>query len=163
MTVDRRPTALGRWISGFAGVVTLVTSGFYSWPALGVGAVGVVVLWGGLLRGARSLVTAGAFGLFVASVLAGVQGAPIVPVLASVVLAVVAWDAGGNAISIGEQLGRSAETARIEIVHSSSTLAVGVVTGGVGFGLYRFGTGGQPVAAVVFLLLGAVLLVATLD
>lgn len=161
--VDRRPARIGRWLSGFAGVLAVVTSGFYSWSALAVGGVGLVVLWAGLLRGTRSAVTTGSFGLFVAAVAAGTRGAPVPPVLGSVVLTVVAWDAGGNAIGIGEQLGRDAGTARIEIVHSAATLAVGAVTAGVGYAVYRFGTGGQPVAAVVFLVFGALLLVAALD
>ncbi|MFB6228779.1 MAG: hypothetical protein ABEH88_09515 [Halobacteriales archaeon] len=163
MTVDRRPASLGRGISAFAGSVALVTGGFYSWPALVLGAAGTLVLWAGLLRGTRSMVTTGAFGLFVAAMIAGAQAAPIVPVLASVVLTVVAWDAGSNAISVGEQLGRSADTTRIEAVHGAATLAVGTLTAAVGYAVYRFATGGQPVAAVAFLLLGAVLLVATLD
>ena len=163
MNVDRRPASLGRGMSAFAGSVALVTSGFYSWPALALGTAGALVLWAGLLRGTRSMVTIGAFGLFVASVIAGAQAAPIVPVLTSVVLAVVAWDAGSNAISIGEQLGRSADTTRIEVVHGAATLATGTLTAGLGYAIYRFATGGQPVAAVAFLLLGTVLLVATLD
>lgn len=162
-TVDRRPARISRWIAGFASSLALVMCGFYSWPALVVGAIGVVVLWAGLLRGTNAAVTTGSFGLFAAAVVAGAQSAPVLPVLASVVLVVVAWDTGGNAISIGEQVGRDAETTRIELAHGLATLAVGVVTGGVGYAIYWFGSGGQPVAAVVFLLLGAVLLVATLD
>lgn len=137
--------------------------GFYSWPALVLGAAGVLVLWVGLLRGTRSAVTTGALGLFVASVVAGARAAPIVPVLTGVVLAVVAWDTGTNAISIGEQLGRSADTTRIEVIHGTATIAVGALTAAVGYAIYRFGAGGQPVAAVVFFLVGAVLLVAALD
>lgn len=161
--VDRRPARISRWLAGFAGVLALVMSGFYSWSALLVGALGAVILCAGLLRGVVGAVTTGAFGLFIAAILAGVQRAPVLPVLTSITLAVVAWDIGGNAISIGEQLGRDAETTRIEIVHSVASLTVGVVTAGIGYAIYWFGTGGQPVAAVVFLVLGAVLLIATLD
>lgn len=161
--VDRGPASISRWVSALAGCFAFVTSGFYSWPALGVGAIGVVSLSWGLVRGTTGAVTTGAFGIFVAAIAAGAQGAPVVPVLASVVLAVVAWDTGGNAISVGEQLGRSAPTTRIEVVRGLASLAVGVLTAGVGYAIYRFGTGGQPAAAVVFLVLGAVLLIAALD
>ncbi len=137
--------------------------GFYSWPALALGAAGLLTLWVGLLRGTRPVVTTGAFGLFVASVVAGAQAAPVVPVLGGVVLAVVTWDAGTNAISIGDQLGRSPDTTRIEVVHTAATLTVGTLTAAGGYAIYRFATGGQPVAAVAFLLVGAVLLIATLD
>lgn len=163
MAVDRGPARLSQGIAVFASSLALVTCGFYSWPALFVGGLGVVVLWAGLHRGSRGAVTTGAFGLFVAAVIAGAQSAPVVPVLASTVLVVVTWDVGGNAISIGDQLGRAAETTRIEAVHSLATLTVGALTATVGYAVYWFGTGGQPVAAVAFLLLGAVLLIATLD
>lgn len=162
-TVDRRPAGLSSWVSALAGSFAFVMIGFYSWPALVIGAIGVIVLWAGLVRGTISTVTTGAFGLFIAAVIAGTQSAPLLPTLASIVLTVVAWDTGGNAISIGEQLGRSADTIRIEVVHGFASLTVGTVTAGVGYAIYRFSAGGQPVAAVVFLLLGAVLLIATLD
>lgn len=161
--VDRRPAAFSRSLSAFAGVLALVTSGFYSWIALAVGVIGLAVHAVGLVRGETPAVTAGTFGLFLGAIVAGAQGAPIPSVLAAVVLAVVAWDVGGNAVSIGRQLGRSADTVRIELVHAVASLAVGTLTAGVGYGVYWFGAAGQPVPAVVFLLLGAVLLIATLD
>jgi hypothetical protein len=138
-------------------------SGFYSWPALIVGSIGLVILAVGLVRGTTSTVTTGAFGLFIAAVISGTQSAPVLPILGSIVFAVVAWDTGGNAISIGEQLGRSANTLRIEIIHSVVSITVGVVIVGVGYAIYRVSAGGQPVAAGVFLLLGAILFIATLD
>lgn len=163
MTVDRRPAPLSRWLSAITGVFPVVMSGFYSWPALVVGATGVFILWAGLLRGRTSTITTGAFGLFLGPVIAGTQGAPVVTTLASIVLTVVAWETGGNAVSIGKQLGRSAETVRIEVVHTGASLAVGVVTAGIGYAIYWFGADDQPLAAVIFLLLGAVLLIETLD
>lgn len=161
--VDRGPVALSRSLSAFAGVLALVTSGFYSWIGLSIGVVGLVVLTVGLVRGETPVVTVGSFGLFLGTVVTGAQGAPVAPVLAGVVLAVVAWDVGGNAISIGQQLGRSAGTVRIELLHAGASLAVGTLSAGIGYGVYWFGASGQPVPAVVFLLLGAVLLIATLD
>lgn len=161
--IDRRPAGLSRGLSAFTGSFALVMSGFYSWPALIVGTMGIIILWAGLARGTNSTVTTGAFGLFLAAVIAGAQNAPISPILASVVLVVVAWDTGSNAISVGEQLGRSTNTIRIEIVHILASITVGVVTASVGYAIYWFGAGGQPATAVVFLLLGAILLIATLD
>jgi len=163
MAVDHGPAQFGSWVAALAGGLAFVMSGFYSWPALIVGAIGLVLLWAGLVRGSTATVTTGAFGVFLAAIIAGSQSAPIIPVLASIVFAVVAWDTGGNAISIGKQLGRSANTMRVEVVHIGASFAVGLLTAGIGYAIYVFGTGGQPVAAVVFLLLGAVLLIATLD
>ncbi|MFB6140628.1 MAG: hypothetical protein ABEJ26_09370 [Halosimplex sp.] len=146
-----------------AALVALGASGFYSWPALAVGTLGAILLAVGLVRGADAAVSLGAFGLFGAGLVAGVRGAPVVPVLVSVAFAVLAWDTGGNAISIGKQLGREADTTRVEAVHVAASGVVGAVTAGLGYGIYRAGTGEQPVAALVFSLVAAVLLVEALD
>jgi hypothetical protein len=164
MTAVRRgPARLSRWGSAGAAVLALGTSGFYSWPALTAGVVGLTLLVVGLRRGANTAVTAGAFGLFLAGIVAGSQGAPVLPVLISVTCSVLAWDSGRNAVSIGTQLGREADTRRIEAVHMAASTAVGLMTVGLGYGLYRAGTGNQPVTALFFLLVAAVLLVEALD
>lgn len=161
--IQRTPARLSSWVSGSAAFVALGASGFYSWPALAVGTMGVLLLIIGLVRGANAAVTTGAFGLFVGGIIAGVQSAPVVPVLISVTFSVLAWDVGGNAISIGKQLGRDADTRRIETVHLTASGVVGVVTVGVSYGLYQTGTGEQPVTALFFLLIAAVLLVEALS
>ena len=161
--IDRSPARLSRWASLVAALVALVSSGFYSWPALVTGTLGLGLLGVGLARGRITGVTVGAFGLFAGAILAGAQGAPVIPVLIGVTFAVLAWDLGGSAISIGDQLGRDADTVRLEAVHMTGSIAVGVVTAGVGFGLYQTGDSGQPVAALVFLVIASVLLVAALD
>lgn len=161
--INRSPTRLSSWVAVSAAFVALGSSGFYSWPALGIGTAGFVLLVVGVVRGMPGGVTIGAFGLFMGAIIAGVRGVPVIPVLISVTTAVLAWDIGGSAISIGNQLGRDADTTRIETVHITASMSVGVVTTGVGYGLYQTGTGGQPVAAVIFLLIAAVLLVEALD
>ncbi|WP_254532818.1 DUF7519 family protein [Natrinema gelatinilyticum] len=161
-TIPRAPARLSSWGSVIAAFVALGASGFYSWPALAVGTGGVLLLAVGLVRGANSAVTIGTFGLFMGGIIAGIQSAPVVPVLVSVTFSVLAWDVGGSAISIGKHLGRDADTRRIEAVHMTSSGVVGVVTASMGYGLYRTGTGEQPVAALVFLLIAAVLLVEAL-
>jgi hypothetical protein len=160
--VDRSPTRLGRWASVIAGLLALVSSGFYSWPALVAGALGLVLLVVGVVRGTNRTVSVGAFGLFAGAVLAGAQGAPVIPVLASVTASVLAWDFGNHAIGLGAQLGPEADTLRLEAVHLTASTAVGAVVAAVGFGLYRTGTGEQPVAALVLLVVAAVLLVEAL-
>lgn len=161
--VDRSPAGLSRWASAGAGLVALAAGGLYSWPALVTGGLGFLLLVVGLVRGTGGAISAGAFCLFGGPILAGSQGAPVLPVLAGVAFAVLAWDAGGNAISVGRQLGRDADTVRAEAVHLAASAVVGAVVAGVGFGLYRTATGGQPVAALVLLALAAVLLVEALS
>lgn len=156
--IQRSPSSLCQWGSLGAGFIAVATSGFFAWTALGVGIVGFALLLVGLIRGSNANVTVGAFGLFLAGLLAGVWGGPVGLVLVSVTAAVLAWDYGGTAISIGEQLGREADTGRLEIVHMASSGTVGMVTAGIGYGLYLGGSGGQPVVALVFLILAAVFL-----
>ena len=161
--VDRSPARLGRGVSIAAALVALLASGLHSRLALAAGTLGLLLLVAGLVRGSDVAVTVGAFGLFAGAIVAGARGAPPLPVLVSVTSAVLAWDAGSSAISVGDQLGRDADTRRLEAVHLTASVLVGAVTAGVGYGLYRAGTGGRPVAALAFLVVAAVLLVAALD
>lgn len=105
-------------------------------------------------------VAAGVFAL--ALIAGGTTGASAGPLVAAAVLAVAAWDVTDHGIGLGEQVGREAATARNEVVHAGVGLAVGGVAGGVAFGVYRTAAGDQPVAALVFLLVGGVLLLAAL-
>lgn len=161
--IDRSPTPFGRRLSLMAALVAVLSSGLYSWLALALGALGLLTLAAGLARGTTRPVTLGAAGLVGGALAAGVEGAPVPAVLVSVTAAVVAWDVAGNAIGVGRQLGREAGTQRVETVHAAASATVGLVTAGAGYGLYRLGTGEQPVAALVFLLVAAVLLLETLD
>lgn len=161
--IDRSPATLSQWVSLTAGLIALTACGYYSWPALGIGATGFVLLGLSLVRGTTVNVTTGAFLLLSAAIMAGVQNAPVLPVLVSVVFTVVAWDTGGSAISIGEQLGREARTLRIEIVQITMSITVGTLAAVTGYAIYHFGASGQPVTAVIFFLIGAILLIATLD
>ena len=161
--VDRSPARFSQWSSAGAGLVAVVSTGIYSWPALATGTLGLVLLVGGLVRGARRAVTLGALGLFVGAILAGSQGVPILPVLVGVTAAVLARDVGGTAIGIGAQLGREADTVRLEAVHVATSTVVGVVVTVAGVAIYRAGVGGRPILALVLLVVAAVLLVETLD
>ena len=161
--IDRSPARLGRWASTGAGLVALASVGLYSWPALVAGGLGLSLLLVGLVRGTGGLVDGGAFALVGGGVLAGAGGAPVLPVLVGVVFAVLAWDAGWNAIGVGAQLGREADTMRLEAAHLAASTAVGVAVLGVGFGLYRVGTGGKPIAVLLLLVIAAVLLVEALS
>ncbi|AUX09806.1 hypothetical protein AArcSl_2181 [Halalkaliarchaeum desulfuricum] len=161
--IDRSSTTVGSGLSAFAALFSFVVTGFYSWGGLLAGAVGLVLLLAGLVRGTTAPVTIGGFGLVIAGIVAGAQGAPVVSVLAGVVFAVIAWDAAGLAIGLGKQLGRGADTTRLELFHVAGSLAVGIVSAGIGYAIYVFATGGQPVGAVVFLLVGTLLLLVVLE
>lgn len=161
--LDRTPTPFGRWVAVSAALVALVSSGLSSWPALGLGAAGLTLVGVGLHRGTDAAVTVGAVCLLAGSLVAAVDGAAPALVLVAVTASVVAWDVGGTAIGLGAHLGRDADVVRLEAVHAGASVAVGAVTAGVGYGLYRAGTGGHPMVALLFLTLAAVALVAALD
>lgn len=156
--IDRSPTRFGSWVAIVAGGVALVAGGLYSWTGLAVGALGVFLLVAGLVGPHRGAATGGALFLFGGALLAGIRGAPPPATLVAVTATIIAWDAAGRAIDLGAQLGRDAPTRRLEAVHVATTAGVGIATVGVGYGLFSVATGDQPVTALVFLLLAAVLL-----
>lgn len=160
--IDRSPTRLSGSVAVLAAVLAFATVGAYSWPALAAGAAGVALIVAGLLVGSEPAVTGGAAALAGGVLVGGVEGVPALLVLFAAALAVLAWDAATFAVGLGRQLGRAADTARLEAVHLAATVSVGAATVGVGYALFRTAGGGLPVTALVFLLLGAVLLSAAL-
>lgn len=161
--ISRSPARLSAGLSLLLGVVSLAGSTPYSWAAVAAGGVGIALLGVGVTWGSNRSVTLGAFALFVGTIAAGVQGGPVLPVLVAGTAAVLAWDIGHTGISLGKQLGREAETARVEAVHATASLGAGMATVGVGYALFRLGAGGQPIAALIFLLIAAVFLLSALD
>lgn len=163
--IDRRPARLSRRAAGLAALVALALTGLYSPAGLAVGAAGALVLAAGLLRGGprgRGAITLGAAGLFAGVLVAGAAGAPALGTLVGATAAVLAWDLGSTAAGVGAQLGRAAETSRLEATHLLASTGVGGLTVAVGYALFRAGTGGLPVTTVVFLALAAALLVGAL-
>lgn len=160
--VQRSPARLsGRLSVGVAGVVVLVVLPF-SVPGAVLAAGGVVATGVAAVTGSRGVADLAGVGLLAGVVVAG-QAAPPPVVLAGVVATVLAWDLVGNAIGLGRQLGREADTARAELVHAGASLAVGTVTALAGYVVYRVGVGrGVPVAAVVLLVVAGVVLVSAL-
>jgi hypothetical protein len=74
--------------------------------------------------------------LFVGAMGAAAAGAGLVPVLVAGAGALLAWDLGENAVELGAQLGRAAETSRGEFAHggasalvAGSSVAVAVAAG----------------------------------
>jgi hypothetical protein len=160
--ITRRPATAGVSLSMVAATVGFVGVALAAAGAAAPAAVGVVVLALGLYRGSRRVVTFGASALFVGIVYAGVQGGAAEPLLLAALGTVVSWDAGEYAIGVGEQLGRDADTTRLTLVHSATTLLVGVAGAAVVYAVYLSVGGSQPVAALVLVLLGAIALVAAL-
>ncbi|SNZ04984.1 hypothetical protein SAMN06269185_0743 [Natronoarchaeum philippinense] len=160
--VERGPTRTSTRVALAAGVgcVLALATGSLASLVLGVPALGTLAV--GMRRVDRRGIDAGAFGLFAAALLAAVTGAPTASTLIGAGLAILAWDAGGNALELGRQVGRDAATREAEIAHLSGTVGVAAGAGGLGYGFYTAGSGGRPVAALVLLSFAAVLLASAL-
>lgn len=131
------------------------------------GVLGLAILATGLVpirRGwARPLVKIGTALVVLSALHAGAFRLATLPqVLIAVLLAVVAWDAGENAIGLGDQLGQRAETTALELVHVGGTAAVGGVGVTAALLASDIGTVGGSLGALVLLLVSMVLLLAAL-
>lgn len=160
--IDRSPAVVSTSIAVAAGVVSLLGTALGASIGAAPAIAGLAVLGVGLVRGSRRAVTAGGTLLFGGVLVAGALGASPEPLVVGTLGAVMAWDVGENGISVGAQLGRAADTRRAELVHATASLFVGAVTASVGYGVYLGATSGQPLTALVFLLLGVVVLVSAL-
>lgn len=161
--IDRTPERLSQLLGSIGGVVALVVAVGHSTVGGLVAVAGLALVVGGLLSGTRRWVTFGAAMLLGSVLYAGVVGAAPILLLAGVGAVVFAWDVGGFGIDLGAQLGREARTGRLEAVHALGSAAVAVASAGIGGALYLAASGGQPMAALLLLLLAGTLLVATLD
>lgn len=153
----RRPTTIDAGVAAGSAVLAAAAAAYGSLPAFGATLVGACLLVLGLLYGRRPAVDVAGLALFVGVLAAGFEGGSVEATLVGTVACVVAWDLGQCAIDLGEQLGREADTARLEAIHVASSVLIGVVTVSVGYALYVVAAGGQPAAALVLLLLAAAL------
>ena len=160
--ITRQPTKPGITISVVAATTASVFALFGGASAFGVTMIGFAIFGFGLLGARRDLLDFGALGLFGGVAFGALQGAPVLSVLLGTVASVVAWDAGGTALSMGRQMGRETSTSRAETVHALVGTAVGLVAIGLGYTIYRAARGGQPTSALILMLLAVVLLVSGL-
>lgn len=158
--LDSRPSRTGTAVAGLAGLVA-VTPQVVGGPAAVVGGLGLVALVAGLRRGVRRLVSLGVLGLILGVLVAGAVGVPAELLLVSAAAGAVAWDVADQAVSLGEQVGRGADTARAELVHAAGSALVATAAVAAAYLVFRVVTGG-PVVALALLLLGAILLASVL-
>ncbi|WP_276272942.1 DUF7519 family protein [Haloarcula litorea] len=135
--------------------------------ALLAGLAGVVLVGLGVspLRGrlARRLLSAGLGALVVAVALDGVfQRTTPLPLLVATAAGVVAWDTGEHAVGLGEQLRTDAATRRVELLHAAGSAGYGAALVGVALLLFERGPTGLPLATLLLVLAGAVVLLAAL-
>ena len=159
----RRPGRRSVAVSGVAGSF-LVAAAVAGGPLpTGVAVAGVACLLAGVRLGRLRVVDGGALVGFAGVVATALQGAGPLAVLFGTVAAVVAWDSGTNAITLAAQVGRGADTSRVEVLHALYGAGVGVAGGVLGFLLFRAGPTRQPVTTLFVLLLAAAILVVALN
>lgn len=152
VAITRKPTRIATAAALVAVAVAVAIAA--ASPAAPVAVAGAVGIGIGLRRGSDGLVDFGSLGLLGAVVVAGFS-APPEATLGGVVAVVVAWDLGCAAIALGEQLGREADTARLELRYVCSSLLAGLLAATLAYGAFLAG-GGLPLDAVVVLLIVAV-------
>lgn len=161
-TIDRSPARVSQLLSVIAASVALGTSALFGSVGALFGLLGLLVIAVGVARGSRRLLTIGAFVLLVGILSGSLVSAPPELLLPGAIATVLAWDFGEQAINVGEQLGREANTQTLEIMHAASSTIVGIAAGALGYGVYLAGGGGQPVTALVFLLIAMLALTSAL-
>jgi len=160
--LTRRPARASSAIAVIALLAAALAGAPYSQYVLWSGGPALALLAVGLVVGSRRSITLGCVALLIGVLAAGVQGLPALPTLASATATVVAWDAGHQAVGIGDQLGREPRTVRAELPHVGATAAVGAAIALGSYAAFLVAPGGLPVAAVALALLGAVSLLAAL-
>lgn len=160
--IDVSPLRLsaGLALGAAAGAVGLVAQ--WSPAAAAVAAGGLALVAAGIAAGSVSAVVAGSFGLFGGVVLAGLTGAVTMPLLLATMGAILAWDLGEQAVTLGRQVGREGPSARGELVHAGTSLLVGIVTVGLVGGVSTTVSGGVHVGALVVLLVAGFVLVSAI-
>lgn len=151
-----RGSAVGFGILGVIVVGTTVPS--TSW----IGVAGLLVLSVGVTIGRRVATTIGAGGIVGGGLVAGVGGAPTGATLVAVACGIIAWDLGRYGLGLADQLGRGADTRRSEVTHAVAGIGVGMASVGAGSIVFERASGGQPLSALVALVLAAVVAVAIL-
>lgn len=160
--ITRQPSRFGMVVAAGFALLAVAATAVVELAGAAAVAAGTAVLLVGLVVPSRRLLTNGVGVMLLGVLYAGYTGAPAFPLLVGALGAVLAWDTASNAVSVGEQLGRESPTMRGEAVHAASSFVVGSLAVAVGYGVFLAAAGGQPIAAVFLLVVGAVALVTAL-
>lgn len=159
VTVTHSPARTSAILATGAGVLAVITSAT-SVLAMGVGAFGLLGLITGLfVLGSKRATAVGTGVVFLGVVLSGVLGNPSPLLVLGAMAAILAFDFGENAFSVGNQLSTETETTRGELVHAAASVIAGTLIVGVGAIVYAAGMEGLTYGALSFLLFGGLLLV----
>ena len=161
--LSRRPARRSAAVPAVVGSFAVAASAAAGVLAAAVTVAGVGVLVTGVLTGSHRIVDGGGFVAFLGLVVGALADASAASVVLGVTASVVAWDAGTNAVSLGRQLGRGADTLRVEALHALTSAGVGIAGAVAGLVLFAVGPTRQPVTTLFVLLLAGAALVAALN
>jgi hypothetical protein len=120
---------LSEQVVSFYGSETIVLG--LTAAVLALASVGIFALYLSFALGFVSDRVAGpalaASGLFLAAAFAATTDASLLVVLGTLVAALVVWDVGEFATTLGSEVGRRAQTRRVELLHALGALSVGAV------------------------------------
>jgi len=155
-----RPPRVGVAIATAAALVSALALAAVP-AALPAGLVGVLAIGAGTARSSGRAVTIGLTALVVGVGIAGLLGAGPEPLLVAGAGALVAWDAGVQAVDLGETL-MGAEASRPLVVHVAVSTGVASGAAGAGYAVFRLAAGQRPFASLVLMLVGALVILAAL-
>lgn len=160
ISVNHAPARLSILLAFGAAFVAALTISLSSvLLAVPIGGIALVLVGLGLVGGYRTPIGLGVGMLFFGLMFTGTfVDAGVEVLLTGTVACILAWDLGENAISVGQQLSRDSPTTRIELTHTLASVGVGVLGAGLVYAVYSLSSGGKPLPALVFMLLGAVVL-----
>lgn len=156
--IDRSPARASTWIALTASSVCVLSIALWHWLGLLLTLFGFGCVVFGLVRRSRTLLGAGVGWFTIAAVFGVVIGVPTELVLVAMVCAVLAWDAGQRALTLGEQLGQEATTTRLEVLHTAASGFVGVVTLGLTVFLSSTLSFSYPIVSILLVSGGVVVL-----
>lgn len=123
---NRALPTLSQVVTILLGLISTVLLGAWHWAVLISAVLGVASVVLALYRWSRMFLHL-ALGWFTfAATIAATISVPTEIVLTAMLSAVLAWDCGHRALTLGEQLGHDATTIRIEVAHMAASAVVGV-------------------------------------
>lgn len=158
--VTHSPAKLSSVLAVVAALLAILTSGLVSLLALLFGFVGLIGVASGLfvLESRRAVMIGGGI-IFVSVFASGLLGNTPLFLMVSAIATILTFDLGQNAFSVGAQMSAETRTQRGELVHAASSLIVGSIAAVVSYGIYLVAASGQPIGALVFVLLTALVLI----
>lgn len=162
MSVVRRPARDSVGIAVAPGVVAVLGLAV-DFAAFGIALAGLALVGYAADRASRRGVTLGSALMFGALLYAGARGAPPALLLLVTGGTLVTWTTAQHVVGLADHLGRDAPVRRSVLVHLSGATVTTLFAGGLALVVYLTVRAALPTSVLVFLLVGAGLLLYALE